>query len=50
LIFMVLLIVMNVTGMGFGMSMQTLSYLIVAGIALLNLAFLLFLQMRQPAY
>jgi Flp pilus assembly protein TadB len=49
LIFMVLLIVMNVTGMGFGMSMQTLSYLIVAGISLINIAFLLFLQFRQPA-
>lgn len=50
LIFMVLLVVMNVTGMGLGMSMQALSYLIVVGIAIINIAFLLFLQMRQPAY
>lgn len=48
LIFMVLLIVMNVTGMSLGLSMQMLSYLIVAGIALINIAFLIFLQFRQP--
>lgn len=49
LIFMVMLIVMNVTGMNFGIGMQALSYLIVAGIALINIAFLIFLQFRQPA-
>ena len=49
LIFMVMLVVMNVTGMGGGMSMQMVSYLIVIGVALINVAFLIFLQVRQPA-
>lgn len=49
LIFMVMLIVMSVTGIGFGMSIQMLSYLIIAGIALINIGFLIFLQARQPA-
>ncbi|MFH0831381.1 MAG: type II secretion system F family protein [archaeon] len=47
LIFMVMLVVMNVTGMGLGMSMQMLSYLVVAGVALINIVFLMFLQLRQ---
>ena len=48
LIFMVMLIVMNVTGIGLGISIQLLSYLIIAGIALINIGFLIFLQVRQP--
>ena len=48
LIFMVMLIVMNVTGIGLGISIQLLSYLIIAGIALINIGFLIFLQLRQP--
>lgn len=49
LIFMVLLILMNVTGMGFGMSMQSMTYFIVGAIAVMNVFFLLFLQVKQPS-
>lgn len=49
LIFMVLLIIMNFTGMGVGLSMPMLSFLIIAGISVLNIGFLMFLQLRQPA-
>jgi flagellar protein FlaJ len=48
MIFMVLLIVMNATGMGFGLDMTTLSFMIIGGIAALNVGFLVFLQIRQP--
>jgi flagellar protein FlaJ len=49
LIFMVLLIIMNVTKMSIGIGMRTLSYLIIMIIALTNVGFLIFLQFRQPA-
>lgn len=48
LIFMVLLILMSVTGFGFGMSMPLLYTLLIGGIALLNIGFLIFLQIKQP--
>jgi flagellar protein FlaJ len=48
LILMVLLILMNVTGMGFGITIETMTYFIVGAIALMNIFFLLFLQIRQP--
>ena len=49
LILMVLLILMNVTGFGFGMSMSTLTMILIGGIALLNVGFLMFLQIKQPS-
>ncbi len=49
LILMVLLILMNVTGFGFGMSMSTLTMMLIGGIALLNVGFLMFLQIKQPS-
>lgn len=48
LIFMVMLIMMNAIGMDLGLSMQTLSFLIVVGLAVINIAFIVFLQLRQP--
>lgn len=49
LILMVLLILMNVTGFGFGLSMSTLTMILIGGIALLNVGFLMFLQIKQPS-
>ena len=49
LILMVLLILMNVTGFGFGLSMSTLTMILIGGIALLNIGFLMFLQIKQPS-
>ncbi len=48
LIFMVLLIIMNFTGMGVGLSMPMLSFMIIAGISVMNIGFLMFLHLRQP--
>ena len=48
LIFMVLLILMNVTGMTLGLSIQAMTYLIIAAIIIINILFLLFLQFKQP--
>lgn len=49
LILMVLLILMNVTGFGFGISLPVLSMVLIGGIALLNIGFLIFLQIQQPS-
>jgi hypothetical protein len=40
---------MNVTGFGFGLSMSTLTMILIGGIALLNIGFLMFLQIKQPS-
>lgn len=50
LIFMILLIMINAIGIGVGgMGMGTLSVLIIGGTVLLNIGFLIFLKLRQPA-
>lgn len=49
LIFMVLIVLMNVTGFGFGLKTTTLTTMLIAGIAVLNICFLVFFQIKQPS-
>jgi Flp pilus assembly protein TadB len=48
LVLMILMIVMNVTGFGIGISIPMLLILAVGGIVLVNVLFLIFLQFKQP--
>jgi flagellar protein FlaJ len=48
MILMLLLMMMKVSGLGIGLSTPTLTFLIVGGVALINIFFLIFLQLKQP--
>ncbi|MBU0760640.1 MAG: type II secretion system F family protein [Nanoarchaeota archaeon] len=50
MIFLLLLVMMAVSGMGVALSSFQISVLAVLIIAVLNIVFLLFLQMKQPSY
>ncbi|MFH1425724.1 MAG: type II secretion system F family protein [archaeon] len=50
MIFLLLMVMMTVSGIGVGFSSAQLSLISVFGIALLNVVFLVFLQMKQPSY
>ena len=51
MILMILFVMINMTGMSFyGLSNTVMSFLIIFGIAILNLIFLIFLHLRQPEY
>jgi len=50
MIFLLLLILMTVSGIGVGFTSVQLSVISVFSIALLNVAFLVFLQIKQPSY
>jgi archaeal flagellar protein FlaJ len=50
MIFLLLMILMTVSGIGVGFTPVQLSIISVFGIALLNVAFLVFLQIKQPSY
>ncbi len=51
MILMILFVMINMTGMSFyGLSNEVMTFLIIFGIAILNVVFLVFLQIRQPTY
>ena len=50
MIFLLLLIMMAISGIGVGFTSAQLSLIAVFGIALLNVAFIVFLQLKQPSY
>jgi len=50
MIFLLLLIMITVSGIGVGFTSVQLSLIAVFGISLLNIAFLIFLQIKQPTY
>lgn len=50
MIFLLMMIMMAISGMNIGFGPTQISILAVAVIAVLNVVFLVFLQMRQPAY
>jgi len=50
MVFLLLLIMMTISGLGVGFSSVQLSIISVFGIALLNVIFLVFLQIKQPSY
>jgi len=50
MIFLLLLIMITVSGIGVGFTSIQLSLISVFGIAFLNIAFLIFLQIKQPTY
>ena len=50
MIFLLLLIMMTISGISIGMSTFQLSFLVVVSISLLNAFFLIFLQIKQPVY
>jgi archaeal flagellar protein FlaJ len=50
MIFLLLLIMMMVSGIDVGLSSVQISLIAVFGIAILNVVFIIFLQMRQPSY
>ena len=50
LIFLLLIVMMSISGIDVGFTTTQISLLAVIGVALLNVVFLVFLQIRQPAY
>jgi hypothetical protein len=48
MILMLLLMMMKVSGLGIGLSTGTLTFLIVGAVAVINIFFLIFLQLKQP--
>jgi len=49
MIFMLLLIMMKVSGLGISLSTSTITFLVVGGVSLINIFFLMFLQLKQKA-
>ncbi|MBU0907815.1 MAG: type II secretion system F family protein [Nanoarchaeota archaeon] len=50
MVFLLLIIMMAISGLNVGLGPSQISILSVAAIAVLNVVFLMFLQMKQPAY
>ncbi|HUS48699.1 MAG TPA: type II secretion system F family protein [Candidatus Paceibacterota bacterium] len=50
MILTMLLVMITLTGMGFGLSMNAVSLLMVLGIAVINIVFLVFLHLKQPRF
>jgi len=48
LILVVMLIIMNVTGLGIGIPFNLMIIFIIGGVGLINILFLIFLQLKQP--
>lgn len=48
MIFMLLLIMMRISGLGITLSTETITFLIVGGVSLVNIFFLIFLQLKTP--
>jgi archaeal flagellar protein FlaJ len=49
MIFMLLLIMMKISGLGISLSTSTITLLVVGGVSLVNVFFLIFLQIKQQA-
>jgi len=49
MIFMLLLIMMKVSGLGISLSTSTITFLVVGGVSLINIFFLMFLQLKQKS-
>jgi hypothetical protein len=49
MIFMLLLMIMNVSGMGISLTPSTISLLMIIGVALINFIFLVFLHIKNPS-
>lgn len=50
LILMLLLVMMNITGMGMGLSINMLTFVIIMAISMINILFLVFLNLKQPGF
>ncbi len=50
MIMTILLVMISITDMGLGLSLQVLSLLMLLGISLINIFFLIFLHLKQPAF
>lgn len=48
MILMLLLMMMKISGLGVALSTSTITLLVVGGVSLINIIFLIFLQLRQP--
>ncbi|MFA5071870.1 MAG: type II secretion system F family protein [Candidatus Pacearchaeota archaeon] len=49
MILMLLLMMMKISGLGVAISTSTLTFLVVGGVSMINIFFLVFLQIKQPA-
>lgn len=49
MILMLLLMMMKISGLGVALSTSTITLLVVGGVSLINIFFLIFLQLKQPA-
>jgi len=49
MILMLLLMMMKISGLGVALSTSTLTFLVVGGVSMINIFFLVFLQIKQPA-
>ncbi|MCK9568227.1 type II secretion system F family protein [Candidatus Pacearchaeota archaeon] len=49
MILMLLLMMMKISGLGVSLSTSTLTFLVVGGVSMINILFLVFLQIKQPA-
>ena len=49
MILMLLLMMMKISGLGVALSTSTLTFLVVGGVSMINVVFLVFLQIKQPA-
>ena len=49
MILMLLLMMMKISGLGVSLSTSTLTFLVVGGVSMINIFFLVFLQLKQPA-
>jgi len=49
MILMLLLMMMNVSGLGIGLAGSTITLIMVLGVSMINVIFLVFLQLKQPA-